>query len=162
MTKMNKAFYGQCDHCGKKVASRHYALSRHIEQCFYPVPGVPGPQIVQVDVLHAEELTRYCCSECSEVGAYVQMQDRGIELKEIEPGPIAPCSKCGRMMDLRLAHVTFEMMDQTELRLPWFMSVQPHDSNSLARVCVNCDGTVDARGSSTEAVNLAAHADAAT
>ncbi len=157
---MDEAFYGRCDHCGKKVASRHYALSRHIEQCFYPVQGVPGPQIVQVSVLQAEELTRYCCSDCADVGAYVQMQDRGIELKEIAPGPIVPCSKCGQMMDLRIVHVAYEMMDQTELRRPWLISGEPHDANSLARVCKNCDGSVDTRASSTKAVNLAEHADA--
>lgn len=139
---MSASFYGRCDHCYRNIGARHYGLSRHIEQYFYPLPDL-GTQTVQLSVLYAEELTKYCCSDCSEVGAYEELYDRGIELNEILPGPVAPCSKCGKLMDLRLPHVAYELMDQTEIRKPWLISVEPDDSRTVARICAACDGNLE-------------------
>lgn len=151
---MDASFHGICDHCGKKVAARHHAFSRHVERAIYPILDIPvGPQTIHVEVLHAEELARYCCSKCAEIGAYCQLADRGIVLGELGSGPITPCSKCGQPMDLREPHVAYEMMNQTESGPPWLLSAEPHESALLARICTDCQGSIAGEIASTDFVN---------
>lgn len=132
-------FYGWCDTCGEKVQRRYHSFSRQIERIGYANAADGAKSSQAINVLYSERLTQYCNADCAAVGAYCQLEDRGIPLTVVRNGPIAPCSKCGKPMDLRQLHVAYEVMDLTEIRQPWLLSAEPHDSETVARVCNQCD-----------------------
>jgi hypothetical protein len=140
--KMNQAFYGVCDTCKDKLTSRYHTFSRNIERHQYG----DGEQSCNVVVLRSDGLWQYCSDACSLQGEYDQLRDRGISLSTPGPGPIEPCSKCGSPIDLTDQHIAYEMMELTEVRQPWLLSAEPHNSRTVARLCVRCDGdlTLDA------------------
>lgn len=139
---MKTGDYGRCDTCGVALTSRYHGFSRQIARCQYPVSAGTEKLAAVLHVLYEEQLTQYCGEACATVGAHAQLQDRGIKWHVVAPGPIAPCSKCGMPVDLTQPHVAYEMMDQTEIRQPWLTTVEPHDSETLARLCQGCDGDV--------------------
>lgn len=134
---MNDAFYGRCDTCSIKVQSRYHSISRNIERYLFEVKG--AQLCVSCTVLRSDRLEEYCGEECCNVGVYCQLNDRGMEVKAIGPGPVVPCTKCGKPLDMRQPHVAYEVMDQTEIRQPWLLSVETHTSEIVARVCTICD-----------------------
>ncbi len=137
---MAHSCYGQCETCAVNLTSRYHSLSRHVEQCQYTASDDDNTQLTRINILHAEQVTQYCGSECAQIGAYSQLNDRGISLNLVGDGPITPCSKCSKPMDLTQAHIAYELMDQTEIRQPWITCADTHDSETVARVCSNCDG----------------------
>jgi DNA-directed RNA polymerase subunit N (RpoN/RPB10) len=142
---MDEEFYGRCDNCWAKLNSRYRAFSRHVEQVAYANDG-NGGQTRTVQVLHDGQLARYCCDDCARLGAWCQLTDRGIDPPLTEPGtgPVEPCTKCGKPVAMAEAHVAYEMMDLTEIRQPWLISVEPHDTETLAILCNECDADLAA------------------
>lgn len=132
-------FYGRCDTCGARLGSRYHAFCRHVERLVYGAVGEGVAPSVFANVMHAEHLTQYCCAACAEDGGYCQLYDRGVPFGMVCDGPIAPCSKCDEPMDLRHAHVAYELREQTETRHPWLTSIEPHDAQTIARLCKNCE-----------------------
>lgn len=134
---MNDEFYGRCDTCAAKVKSRYHTISRNIER--YQFDADDTKLSVTCTVLRSDRLEEYCGEECCNVGVYCQLNDRGMEIQATGPGPIVQCSKCTKPLDMRQTHVAFEVMDQTEIRQPWLVSVEPHGSEIVARLCSLCD-----------------------
>jgi hypothetical protein len=138
---LDALFFGRCDTCAGLVATRYHSFNRQIERRRYPQAGDDTNEDVIVHVLLSDHLTQYCGGECAHVGAYCQLTDRGIPSDTtIEVGPIAHCSKCAKSMDLTQLHVAYELMDQTEIRQPWLMTIKGHDSTTVALVCASCEG----------------------
>jgi hypothetical protein len=136
---VTEPFYGRCDTCASKLGSRYHVFCRHVERLQYDAAGEGAAPSIFTHVLHAEHLTQYCGAACAEDGGYCQLYDRGIPFGMVADGPLAPCSKCRAPMDLTQAHVAYELMEQTETRQPWLTSIEPHDSQTIARLCKNCD-----------------------
>ena len=135
---MGEIFYGRCDTCNLRLKSRYHTLSRNIERHQFS-HAENMEQSNTCEVLQSDRLTQYCGEACCTVGVYSQLRDRGIEFVFDESGSTLPCSKCGRQLDMRAPHIAYEVMDQTEIRTPWLHSVEPHDSEIVARLCLKCD-----------------------
>ena len=140
---MSDACYGTCNTCGVALDSRYHSLSRNVERHQYNPPDA-DPTSCTNHILRSDRLEQYCGAECAWVGAYSELNDRGISLIDLGKGKVSPCSKCGKPIDLTQPHVAYELMDQTEIRQPWLLSVNPHDSKTVARLCSTCDGDLAA------------------
>lgn len=139
---MSDNYYGICATCSATLNSRYYSFSRNIERHQYTRPDAIS-QLHTCIVLHSEQLAHYCSPECAEAGTNAELAQRGIPLQITGNGPIEPCSKCGKPINLTVPHATFELMDLTEIRQPWLLSAQPHGSQTVARLCSSCDGDLD-------------------
>lgn len=139
---MNCQYFGTCDTCGTAVGSHYQSLSRNVERYQYENPDAVSPESSTTVILHSERLTQYCKADCAAIGVYNQLSDRGISFAAVGNGPIEPCSKCARPINLAQANVAYELMDQTEIRQPWLLSVETHDSEIVARQCSDCDGVL--------------------
>ena len=139
---MSDTYFGICATCSTTLNSRYHAFNRNIERLQYSPSSAP-PQLRSCIVLHSEQLAHYCSPECAEAGASFVLEQLGIPLQITGNGPIEPCSKCGKPVNLTVPHVAYELMDLTEIRQPWLLSIQAHDSKTVARLCANCDDGLD-------------------
>lgn len=146
---MSEAYFGTCNTCGAGLGSRYHSLSRNLERRQYDHPDAAS-KACTIHVLRSDRLEQYCGAECAWVGAYSELNDRGIPLLDPGEGRVTPCAKCGKPIDLTQPHVAYELMDQTEIRKPWLLSVKPHDSETVARLCASCDNDFSAEDSAED------------
>lgn len=136
---MKDTYFGMCTTCGVAVNSRYHSLSRNVERHQYG-PTDAAPQSCTCFILRSDRIGQYCSAACGWDGAYRALIERGFFLSIPGNGPVVPCAKCAKPIDLTQPHVAYELMDQTEIRQPWLLSVEPHDSETVARLCCACDG----------------------
>jgi hypothetical protein len=136
--------YGICDTCMTPLTDRYWSFDRQVEQFVYDQPGHTPAECASVTVLRSEPLGFYCGRGCAFPAALLLLAERGLRSTECGAGPIETCAKCGGPVDLTKPHVLYQLMDQTETRKPWLISIQPLELESLAYVCPRCDGDLTA------------------
>lgn len=136
--------YGVCDTCQIPLGARYWSFDRQVEQFVYDQPGDTPSECATVTVLHSDALGIFCGRDCASLTALLRLAEGGLRIVECAAGPIETCAKCGEPVDLTKPHVLYQLMDQTESRQPWLISIQPLDTESLAYVCPRCDGDLAA------------------
>ena len=140
----NSRDFGICDTCGTSLAARYTSFERLVERFAYDRTGnTPGEQAT-VTIIRMDMLGQYCDEKCAWPDAVLSLAERGLRHTGDGSGPIEPCARCGGPVDLTRPHVAYQLMDQTETRQPWLISIQPHSSETLAYVCPRCDGDLAA------------------
>lgn len=136
--------YGVCDICEVRLGARYWSFDRQVEQFVYDRVGDTPGECATVTVLHSEALGIFCCRDCAWLAALLGLAERGLKIVECGAGPIETCAKCNGPVDLTKPHALYQLMDQTESRQPWLITLQPIDTESLAYVCPRCDGDLAA------------------
>ena len=130
----------ECGTCCASLGARYWSFNRLVEQVDYDRQGETPDDCATITVLRDDVLGQFCDDDCARLTAWLDLASRGLRLIECGAGPIESCAKCGGPVDLTKPHVFYQLMDQTETRQPWLVSVQPHDTEPLAYVCPRCDG----------------------
>ena len=136
--------FGCCGACAASLTARYTSLNRLVERTDYDRPGETPDDQATITTLRDDVLGEYCDAVCAMPSALLVLFERGLRHAGGGAGPIETCAKCGGPVDLTEPHVTYQLMDQTETRKPWLISIQPHDAEVLAYVCQRCDGDLAA------------------
>lgn len=152
---MHENEYGQCEVCGSRLIARHLTFNRHVEKYHYG--QVESDLTITIEVLSAETLTVYCCSTCAWPDMLVKLSEQGIRHTGCGSGPIEVCSKCGGPVIMAQPHIAYTFHDETEFRDLSITRVQVNNAEVIAKVCVRCDGDVEA-----DAANLHEEVESAT
>lgn len=132
--------YSNCEMCNRKLKKHFYSFDRHVEQAHY---GSDDGQ-TEISVLRAETVAAYCSAKCAWASIIPELAERGLKHTGGGVGPIEVCAKCGGLVDMSQPHVSYTYHDQTLDEKPWLSSIQVHDAEGLADVCIRCDGDVAA------------------
>lgn len=138
---MNKKHdFGQCDLCDSELSAHYHSLDYLIERLNYHCPDDPDNVLATADILYADSLHCYCGPACAAIGAQAELAERGVSLLYPGGGPLEPCAKCGALVELSQPYVEYQLMELTEHRELSPVTLQPYAVETLAIVCLACDG----------------------
>ena len=151
----------QCDHCAQTLGERYTALERRIDQVRMldaddVEDGAPNwePQgesgwgdldaddalIEGIEPLDAAEVASYCGEACWSAAEADWIERLGLKHPYPDEGVLAPCSRCGQMIDRTEPHVSYSVVDNaffTDADGNACMTV--HGSTCLAVLCHRCE-----------------------
>lgn len=138
--------FGRCDTCEAGLTSRYSSFNRLVERIDYDRPGETPDDQATITILRDDVLGEFCGEVCAMPSVLLALFERGLRHSGGGAGPIETCAKCGGPVDLTQPHVAYQLMDQTETRKPWLISIHTHEAETLAYVCQHCDGDLAADG----------------
>ena len=136
-----------CWSCATSIQSRHFSLSRRVEQI--ELGGAPEKPSKTCHVLSDTILADFCSSACWHEGegeiATIFVLNKTYPAFNI----VALCCSCGKAIDRMKPYVSLSISDLEETSKPWMISAKVHDDREFAALCHECSPTLEGKVHST-------------
>ena len=158
----NAAPYGCCKVCGAALHKTHYALAWQFHAISYTRPGDTPEEQAVLNLDSTAVRARFCSKACFHQGLRPALEADGLPAGLAEHrvlgGPIHPCVKCGKPVNLMASHPAWVRCKQTmipqddeEISLPdWF--------DVMGVECADCDFSLASERQNRGAVDQKARA----
>lgn len=132
--------YGTCHNCLTHLQAHYWSLDRNIEQVTYDTSG--GEVVATINVKESQGISVACSAACADDMVADAMAARGYKYLHPGDGPVEPCAKCGKPVDLTSPHVTYALTSGTEISKPWLTTFEVDDGQAVAILCAKCESPV--------------------
>jgi hypothetical protein len=120
----------ECYGCGVRFSAALFEIARELERVDF------ASEIPTIHVQDSDALSAFCSIKCRASSRRAVMDREGVPIRPVDRcGPIAPCAKCGRPVDMTKFHVTYVEYGFKVITPQIF---QPIDFACLAVLCSNC------------------------
>jgi hypothetical protein len=140
------AFFFECDGCGLRFSAVLFEIARQLERVDF------ASEMSAIHIRKSDTVSAFCSMECRDNSRRAVMAREGVPIRRVDGcGPIAPCAKCGRPVDMTEFHVTYIENDFNLFNPDIWQLI---DVDYLAVLCSSCgpDRTALSVSASTQCV----------
>ena len=138
---MPEVLKSMCMECGTALGKTHHVFALQKHQIGYSQPGETPSEQALLTASTMTTIARFCSAPCckNQLGELLQAQGLPVALQKnrVYGGPIAPCGKCGKPVDMSQPHGAW-IKGKVTADLQMGEDSSPHWLDILTVVCTSC------------------------